>query len=191
MPTNDGAAHEVQAGRLKAFEDTDEELTFTLPPRPGRNDPEPDEESALATSHPAAPAHTGVAVPPSGDPGTRGLESKVRASNVHIPVSLLEPIAALKKQKGLSNGEIIISAIEATYADLKNLIHPSATAGGSLFAARHSHVPRSSDGPLTPLNYRLRGEDYVTLDRLVDQLEASSRGHLITVALTAYFRTAT
>jgi hypothetical protein len=129
--------------------------------------------------------------PPAGDPGTQGLESKVRASNVHIPVTLLEPIAALKKQKGLSNGEIIISAIEATYADLKNLIHPSATAGGSLFAARHSRVPRGSDGPLTPLNYRLRGEDYLTLDRLVDQFEASSRGHLITVALTAYFRNAT
>lgn len=191
MPTNDGAAHEVQAGRLKAFEDTDEELTFTLPPRPGRNDHQPEEKAAPPTSSPSAPDRTDVAAPPPGDPGTQGLESKVRASNVHIPVSLLEPIAAAKKQKGLSNGELIISAIEATYSDLKNLIHPSATAGGSLFTARHSHVPRGSDGPLTPLNYRLRGEDYLTLDRLVEELEASSRGHLITVALTAYFRTAT
>lgn len=190
MPTNDGAAHKVQAGRLKAFEDTDEELTFTLPPRPGRDDHEPGEPAQTTSAQPAT-GRADAAAPPAVDPGTQGLESKVRASNVHIPVTLLEPIAALKKQKGLSNGEIIISAIEATYADLKDLIHPSATAGGSLFAARHSRVPRGSDGPLTPLNYRLRGGDYLTLDRLVDQFEASSRGHLITVALTAYFRTAT
>lgn len=188
MPANDGAAHQVQAGRLKAFEDTDE-VTFSLPPRPGRAEHEVQEPIAAPSSGgvPDPPA----AAPATGDPGTLGLESKVRASNVHIPVTLLEPIAALKKQKGLSNGEIIISALEATYTDLKDLIHPSPTAGGHLFAARHSRVSRGNDGPLTPLNYRLRGEDYLTLDRLVEQFEASSRGHLITVALTAYLRPAT
>lgn len=187
MPTNDGAARKVQAGRLKAFEDTDEELTFTLPPRPG-TEPAADEHAADETPH-SAPETEASPPHPAGDPGTQGVESKVRASNVHIPVALLEPIAAMKKQQGLSNGEIIISAIEATYADLKDLVHPSPTAGGHLFAARHSRVSRGNDGPLTPLNYRLRGEDYQTLDRLVAQFDASSRGHLITVALTAYFRT--
>lgn len=189
MPANDGAARKVQAGRLKAFEDSDEELTFTLPPRPGRTDQAADDEHAADEPLHGAPEMEVSPTPPAGDPGTQGVESKVRASNVHIPVALLEPIAAMKKQQGLSNGEIIISAIEATYADLKDLVHPSPTAGGQLFAARHSRVSRSNDGPLTPLNYRLRGEDYQTLDRLVDQFDASSRGHLITVALTAYFRT--
>lgn len=195
MPANDGAAHEVEAGRLKAFEDTDEELTFTLPPRPGRPDRE-GERAAVASAAPSAPRQASPvasdpgAAQPAAEPGTQGLDSKVRASNVHIPVTLLEPIAMLKRQKGLSNGEIIISALEATYADLKDLIHPSPTAGGQLFAARHSRVSRGSDGPLTPLNYRLRGADYQTLDRLVEEFEASSRGHLITVALTEYFRTA-
>lgn len=188
MPANDGAAHKVQAGRLKAFEDTDEEVTFSLPPRPGRTEREVKDPSPVPAA-PDWPAPSVAAEPATGEPGTHGLESKVRASNVHIPVTLLEPIAAVKKQKGLSNGEIIISAIEATYADLQDLIHPSPTAGGHLFAARHSRVSRGNDGPLTPLNYRLRGEDYLTLDRLVEQFEASSRGHLITVALTAYFRT--
>ena len=189
MTAQDGAAHQVRPGRLKGFEDTDDQMTFTLPPRPGRTEPDGQTVTAPVVSSRADRVDSPVTTDPvAGDPGTQGLESKVRASNVHIPVTLLDPIAAVKKRKGLSNGEIIISAIEATYADLADLIHPSPTAGGHLFAARHSRVSRGSDGPLTPLNYRLRGEDYLTLDRLVEQFGASSRGHLITVALTAYFR---
>jgi len=123
---------------------------------------------------------------PTPDPGTKGPESRVRPSNVHIPVALLAPIAKMKSDHGLSNGEIIISSIEGTYADLKDLIQPAVTAGGNLFASRRSRASRANDGPLTPLNYRLREEDYATLDRLVDEFGASSRGHLITVALTAF-----
>ncbi len=118
---------------------------------------------------------------------TKGPEQRVRPSNVHIPVWLVEPIAAKHAAEGLSNAEIIIRAIEETYPRLKDLIHPASVSGGSLFESRRSRTSRAGDGPLTPLNYRMREADFATLDELVGELAASSRGHLITVALTAYF----
>lgn len=120
-------------------------------------------------------------------PATKGPEQRVRPSNVHIPVWLVEPIAAKHTAEGLSNAEIIIRAIEETYPRLKDLIHPASVSGGSLFESRRSRTSRAGDGPLTPLNYRMREADFATLDHLVGELAASSRGHLITVALTAYF----
>lgn len=121
------------------------------------------------------------------DPDTVGPESRIRPSNVHIPIALLEPIAAKKAAEGLSNGEVIIQAIEANADRLKDLIHPVATSGGRLFASRRARSSRAAEGPLTPLNYRLREADYEVLDQLVEEYNASSRGHLITAALTAFF----
>jgi hypothetical protein len=115
-----------------------------------------------------------------------GPEDRIRPSNVHVPVALVEPIARRCRAEGLSHGEIIIAAIEATYPQLGELIRPGATAGGSLFASRRSRVARSVEGPLTPLNYRLREADFTVLDQLVTELGASSRGHLIATALAAY-----
>lgn len=118
----------------------------------------------------------------------KGIEDRVRPSNVHIPVDLLPLVEEKCRTGGLSHGELIIIAIEAAHPSLRELIHPAATAGGNLFAPRRSRAARSTDGPLTPLNYRLRAGDFATLDQLVDQFGASSRGHLITAALTHYLR---
>lgn len=197
MGANEGAAREVGPGRLAAFEDGEVDEPITLPARPRRQQVA-DHSSGIGTDtprDPAAPA-TGPATPPLPDPGDpsegigrvgRTSPDRVRPSNVHVPVALLEPIAQACSDGGLSHGEVIITAIEATYARLPELIHPTAMAGGSLFAARRSRASRSTDGPLTPLNYRLREADFKTLDDLVQELRASSRGHLITTALTAYF----
>lgn len=109
----------------------------------------------------------------------------MRASNVQIPVSLLEPLLTRCTAEGRSHGEMIIHALENTHQLLPTLLHP-ATTGGSLFGARASRATRSADGPFTPLGYRLRNADYRVLDELVTDLGASSRGHLISVALSAY-----
>ncbi|MGF0118791.1 hypothetical protein ACQFYA_21060 [Promicromonospora sp. Marseille-Q5078] len=120
--------------------------------------------------------------------GPYGPEDKVKPSNVHIPVFLIDPVEARCKKEGLSHGELMIVALEATYNQLDGLINPGATAGGSLFAPRRGRASRAGDGPLTPLNYRMREADFTVLDGLVDKFGASSRGHLITVALKAYLR---
>lgn len=218
MVSNQGAAREVEPGRLTNFEDDDlpDVTSLTLPPRRRRPMPDvgADKVAPVAPSPAEVPAASPepVAPAPSEPPAARsrrrpakkaasthqdsgaetstsakGPEQRVRPSNVHIPVWLVEPIAAKHTAEGLSNGEIIISAIEQAYPRLKDLIHPVTVSGGSLFASRRSRTSRAGDGPLTPLNYRMREEDFSTLDSLVKELNASSRGHLITVALTAYF----
>lgn len=201
-----GTAREVAPGRLAGFEDADDgEVTpvLSLPPRPRRAaapapaprrrakqaaQASPPTASSTAAAPSAAPTSTDSSEATAGPrKGPKGPEDRVRPSNVHIPVALLEPIEAKCKANGLSHGEVIIVAIEAAYPRLKDLVHPAATAGGSLFASRRSRASRSADGPLTPLNYRLREADFQTLDRLVEEFGASSRGHLITAALNDYF----
>jgi len=223
MTANQGAAREVEPGRLANFEDDDlpDVASLSLPPRrrrpasaPAADDttpqtpPQPEDptESAetatpapVAAEEPTSPRRSRTskkAAAPTPQPAqedldespaTKGPEQRVRPSNVHIPVWLVEPIAAKHSAEGLSNAEIIIRAIEETHPRLKDLIHPVSVSGGSLFESRRSRTSRAGDGPLTPLNYRMREADFATLDQLVGGLAASSRGHLITVALTAYF----
>lgn len=205
--TTPGAAREIPAGRLASFEDADDDAPkLSLPPRRRANTPPaaaaeaPAQESAAAPTapQPAQPAPQAAATAPT--PATtgeqiaaenasgKGPEDIVRPSNVHIPVSLLKPVEEACRSKNLSHGEVIIIAVEATYDRLGQLINPVATAGGSLFAPRRSsRASRTGDGPLTPLNYRLREGDFATLDALVEEFGASSRGHLITAALKGYF----
>jgi len=127
---------------------------------------------------------TPVPVPSAGTGEAAG---PVRASNVHIPAELLDAFNAAKASQKLSNGELIITAIEATYEELQRQLRPPSATGGSLFAPRVSRPPRlPAKGPVTPVNYRLRPDDYATLDRLVRDLGASSRSHLISEALRTY-----
>lgn len=206
---HDGTARAVSPQRLANFEDEDADLELAPPPRPRREKAEPSSDLApeprTARKGPQkgplapetaleAPADVVEAVTPATPSGTpqaalKGPEQRVRRSNVHIPVRLLGPISKKTEDEGLSNGEIIIAAIEQTFDRLPDLIHPGPTTGGHLFDSRRSRVSRSTDGPLTPLNYGLREVDFETLDHLVEELRASSRGHLITAALTAYFTT--
>lgn len=170
----------IAAGRLKGFMDGDANLDdVSLTPLLPRRAVEPETPAGVEPNpQPARKA-----------PAGKGPEDRVRPSNCHIPVTLVEPLEALCSSRGLSHGEAIIIAIEDAYPHLQDLIHPPETAGGSLFASRRSgRASRSADGPLTPLNYRLREGDYQTIDRLVEQFGASSRGHLITAALTYYLK---
>lgn len=210
----DGAAREVAPGRLARFEDDDEDLVKDdrprLPPRgrrgtgtggaPGpvaaepapaptmEQPPSPTQTAPTTPQPPAEATPTPAPVDAPVDAPARPVEAqnRMRPSNVHVPVTLLEPIDEACRSRGMSHGELIIAAIEATYAELPGLIRPSTTTGGSLFATRRSRAVRSKDGPLSPLNYRLRGADFAVIDQLVDELGASSRGDLITTALTAY-----
>jgi hypothetical protein len=105
---------------------------------------------------------------------------------VHIPVDLINKITRRREETGWSNGEIVIAALEHVRDQLGELISRRTPAGGGLFAARASRGARLVDGPLTALNIRLYEQDYATIDALVEQYGAFSRGHLISVALTNY-----
>lgn len=152
--------------------------------------PRKPKDAPAATAGETAKAHVAKAKPQAEvrvpDPGTKGPEDIMSASNVHIPVILDAPVKTACRERGISHGELIIIAIEATYERLDDLVNPGTRAGGSLFAARRGRAGRSSDGPLTPLNFRMSKADFTVLDNLTEEFGASSRGHLITAALKAY-----
>lgn len=164
----------IPGGRLSGFDATpaaDPMPTPSLPPRrPAAPTAKPDPPTAPATNNPSG----------------RGLDDRVKPSNVHVSVELIEPFSAWCKRMGLSHGEGIIYILEATNDQLPQLINPPATAGGNLFASRRSHPARPAEGPRTPLNYRMRNEDFAILDQLVEEHGAISRGHLISTAITAH-----
>lgn len=171
---------------------TSEELPApaATPPELSPEDPtEPAPPVANATAAPTPDVSTTQEAPTtrSTRAGSKGPEDRVRPSNVHIPVALLKPLEEKCRAESLSHGEVIIMSIERVYDRLPELIHPPATVGGGVFTAQRSRGARQSDGPLTPLNYRLRERDFATLDTIVEQFEASSRGHVITAALKDLF----
>lgn len=195
----DGAAREIPTGRLASFEDEPTPPALSLPPRSHRRA----EPTQSKQQQPVGAAGDRPADGPSqllgGDAEARPAGQAtdrvdqalgpLRASNVHIPVTLIGGINDTKRTTRMSNGDIIITAIEQTYEQLRERIRPRPATGGALFSRRVSRPPRTpTTEPVTPLNFRMTSDDYQVLDRLVDELGAASRSHLITVALSAYYQ---
>lgn len=207
-----GTARELPAGHLRGFEDeTPADLSGLLAPRvvaptgesgsDDRRRPAPTsglDDSAVTdgevgireTTSRSKRTGEGRSARPKAPPSTKGPEDKIRASNVHIPVVLMDRIAAKKASANLSNGELVIAALEACHDRLSDLIGQRGPTGGSLFTARMTRGVRTSDGPLTAFNIRLLQRDYAVIDQLVEKHGAFSRGHLVTAALTEYLRPA-
>lgn len=120
---------------------------------------------------------------PAKTPG--GADDIVRRSNINLPVTLLDQLQRVQDEEGLSHGEVFIRALEATHKQLGDLINP-AQVGGGLFTSRRARPARVT-GPLSTVNFGMRVADYKVLDQLVEDLGASSRGHLISVALAVHF----
>lgn len=120
-------------------------------------------------------------LPPDGSPATR-------PTNISIPRSTFDLVAAAREAMGLSTGEIIAMAIETQLEALPALIGAQQRPVG-MFEIRASRLPRRDDEPQKPIAYRMTSRDLETLDDLVERFGARSRGHLITVALNAYLGT--
>lgn len=196
-----GTAHELPAGRLASFEDDDTadfaSILGAKPRSAAPAEPQPDAEAPKKAPKKAPPATK----KPAARKKATGTEAKqetartpayndranaIKSSSVHIPTPLLEQLVAYRDQHKMSNGQVVIAAIEHAHPKLKDLIHP-ATAGGGLFAQRATKGTRLNEGPLTPLNVRLFEADYEVIDNLVSEFGAFSRGHLITVSLREFF----
>jgi len=194
-----GTAHELPAGRLASFEDDDTaDFASILGARPRSAAPaeqQPDAEAPKKTAakkaakKPAArkkATDTQAKQEAAPTPAYSDRANAIKSSSVHIPTPLLEQLVAYRDQHKMSNGQVVIAAIEHAHPKLKDLIHP-ATTGGGLFAQRATKGTRLNEGPLTPLNVRLFEADYEVIDKLVNEFGAFSRGHLITVSLREFF----
>lgn len=146
-----------------------------LPPRPKR-------KRATGNQPGASVGGPGAPVPAHGE----GDPYKIRSSSVHVPAPLLEKVVAYRHAHGLSNGNIVITALEEALPRLAELIKPPPRTGGRLFRERASYSARTTTAPLSPLNVRLSEEDFTRLDKLVDKHKASSRGRLVTAVLSDF-----
>lgn len=132
----------------------------------------------------------------TGRPRKDTAADAVRGTTIYIAAHLFDRIESVRTTKRMSNGEIVLAAVDATHRQLPALIaaertaaaggENDAAAGDSLFAPRPSAGRPRKAVARTMLQVRFREADYAVLDRLVAQVGANSRSHLINLALDAY-----
>lgn len=193
-----GQAQELPAGRLASFEEEDStDFASILAPRNRREREQTPAGAAAPAAEVASAQKPSASTPADPEPAQATGEgqtpayseraNEIKSSSVHIPTPLLEKLVAFRDEHGMSNGQVVIAAIEKAHPKLPQLIHPVTAGGGGLFAQRATRGVRTTEGPLTPLNVRLYTQDYEVIDRLVEEFGAYSRGHLVTVSLTEFF----
>lgn len=88
---------------------------------------------------------------------------------------------------GLSTGDLIVAAIEATADNIGDEIaKEGGFAGGGRFAARRTHQAALEHRESSLVNARLLEADFVTIDEIVEETGARSRNHLVETALRLY-----
>lgn len=193
---------EKKASRLTDFENADDlDLAAILPsrprvsakaeptPRPAQEQkPEPEPKAAGPAKDTSEENSLEAAVVPQERPAVarKPKARETQKSLLQVPAAVLEDFKAKRDREGLSNGQLVIAAIEQAHPRLRELIHPEST-GGGVFAQRATRGVRKQDGPLTPLSVLLFKDDFAVMDQLVEEFGAHSRSHLVSVCLVDYF----
>ena len=202
----------AQFGRSGAAQVRD--LGTLLPPRPPRPAAREQREDATPTgevSSEAMPQTTtdGNAGPPVHDQqAKRSIPSRRlrpapaefdQTQSFQIPVYVLPAAKAAAQQRRardrVTNAEVAFSAIDATFAELQQLLQSRRTIqrkDGSLFPSRRHRARGSSAEPQSRrVSWVLQAtaEELGVLDSLVVELGAESRSELIAAAIEAHLLT--
>lgn len=104
---------------------------------------------------------------------------------VYLSETLAEQVRDVQSRAGMSNAELVLSAIQATYLDLDTIIaEESAIPTGGLFSREYR--PRPDTGASVQIGIRLRQDDIDRIDELVSSAQARSRSAYIVTALRTY-----
>lgn len=139
----------------------------------------PPERKSSQTNQQKEPEVTQL-VPVDDDP--------VVSSNVHLPVSTSDRVAAECTRRLMTTGEMFIEALEATYGSLNELVHPGGTVGGTLFKARGIGASNKQKVAKRQVPFSLLESDFEVIDRIKTEVAARSRSQLLTAALDAHLR---
>ena len=105
---------------------------------------------------------------------------------VYLSPGLAEQVRAVQARAGMSNAELVLSAIQATHEQLGAVIAAeSAIPTGGLFS-REYRPRREVDGGTVQVGIRLRLEDIGQIDELVSAAHARSRSAYIVSALRTF-----
>lgn len=119
-------------------------------------------------------------------PRAREPSGSRRMVQIYLSPALAEEVRTLQARAGLSNAELVLSAIQATYEQLEAVIAAeSAIPTGGLFS-RGYRPRREVDGGTVQFGIRLRVEDIDQIDELVSAAHARSRSAYIVSALRTY-----
>lgn len=104
---------------------------------------------------------------------------------IYLSEALAEQVRDVQSRAGMSNAELVLSAIQATYRHLTTIIaEESAIPTGGLFSREYR--PRRDTGASVQLGIRLRQDDIDRIDELVSSAQARSRSAYIVTALRTY-----
>lgn len=160
---------------MSALQATEPTLTAGIPAARRRHE---SLESDFAVPPISAPA---VTVPDDDDlTADRLVSSKVNCPSctrtcLHLPTAIATQLVAARTERRLTNGELIIAAIEAMHDRLNDLIHPGEVVGGRIFKARGVGSTSPGKVPTTPVAYSLRASDFEVLDELKRDCAARSQ----------------
>ena len=124
--------------------------------------------------------------PVTGDP-----YAKVQRT-AHIPLHLHDLVTSTAKAQNVRHGRIVLDAIAMSHKDLPRLVQQDRAGEivpGDLW---DEVVPQRQavTGPKKALNFQVTNQQAAVIDELITQCDATDRTHLLTVALTAYFKEA-
>jgi len=167
----------------------------TSPSGPGPASDNP--ASGTSSSHPQDRTTTPVAkvrprdvsgggVPRGQQSSTPSRRPRLRDHTVfYVPVHVSEQVRETARRDDLTNADVIFDAIEATQDQLRPLLEaPVVPAGEERLFARAGRRPV---GKKVQISAVISSSNLEAIDRLVADLGAESRSHLVEVALSAYF----
>lgn len=154
-----------------------------LPAGPSTDDREQSRAPSEDRGRPAdaSPQHS-----PAVDQSSRGA---ARAVIVYLPVSLRDRLRKVTADRDATYTQLVLDAIDATHEQLAPMLTQQRPARAqSLFQRTATPRRRRHDEPHVQVSLRLVPEDLAVIDRLVADLGAGSRSHLVATALHAHFQ---
>lgn len=146
-------------------------------------------ESLPPTSLPQPEPPPTTSRPGQGESAGASSRGAARPVIVYLPVSLRDRLRQLTVDRDLTYTELVLEAVDATHEQLASLLTPGKPSRArSLFQQSATPRRRRHAEPHVQVSLRLVPEDLAVIDRLVSDLHAGSRSHLVATALQAHLQ---
>ena len=106
--------------------------------------------------------------------------------HVYLPQKIHQQLEAYEHRTGKSHAEVVLDAVEATYATLMLPGETPSLPPGALFDRTSAEYARRLDGELVAVGVRVQPSHLTQIDQLVSASTAASRSAYIVAALRAH-----
>lgn len=106
--------------------------------------------------------------------------------HIYLPQKIHQQLEAYEQRTGKSHAEVVLDAVEATYATLMLPGEATSLPPGALFDRTSAEYARRLDGDLVAVGVRVQPSHLTQIDELVSASTAASRSAYIVAALRAH-----